>query len=83
MVLHMGKAKDIIIQKNTKGRDGKITQSTTKLGDLSKNELCRGIDSLQRENQELKISLNNIYYGYANHLASIDAMSKEEGMSLL
>ena len=74
----MSKAKDIIIQRTVHGKT-----SNVKLGSLSHNELCRGVVSLQQENQQLKQTLNFAYVSYANHLASQDALSKEEWLEYI
>lgn len=43
------------------------------LGQLSHNELCRGIVSLMEEVQKSHIIINSLYEKYYNHIASIDA----------
>lgn len=79
----MGKAKDFLIERSRKTRDGKIEYTTTKLGDLSKNELCRGILELQNNNQQFQHALNNAYMIYSNHIASQDGMSIEEWLQFI
>ncbi len=74
----MGKEKNILVQRTVNGK----TQ-TVKLGSLGLNELCRGIVSLERENTNLKVALNNAYMSYANHLSSQDAMSREEWLEFI
>lgn len=44
-----------------------------KLGDLSKNELCRYIADMAKQNELLTQKLNVCYTSYANHIASKDA----------
>jgi len=67
-------AKNLMINHEKKG--------TVKLGSLSHNELCRGTASLMQEVQNGKILLNRVYYQYANHIASLEALSKDERMML-
>jgi hypothetical protein len=43
------------------------------LGQLSHNEICRGVVSLMDEVKKSNIILNSVYLQYANHIASIDA----------
>jgi hypothetical protein len=43
-----------------------------KLGDLSKNEMCRFIANLAKQNEDLSNKLNTCYTAYANHIASRD-----------
>jgi len=45
-----------------------------KLGDLSKNEMCRFIAKMAQQNQLLEQKLNVCYASYANHIASRDAV---------
>jgi hypothetical protein len=45
-----------------------------KLGDLSKNELCRYIAKMAQQNQLLSQKLNVCQTAYANHIASKDAV---------
>jgi|SaaInlV_120m_DNA_2_1039728.scaffolds.fasta_scaffold148067_2 hypothetical protein len=45
-----------------------------KLGDLSKNELCRFIADMAKQNQLLIQKLDVCQAAYANHLASKDAL---------
>lgn len=79
----MVKPKDFLIERSRKTRDGKIEYVTTKLGDLSKNELCRGILELQNNNQQFQVALNNAYLIYSNHIASQDGMSPEEWVQFI
>lgn len=79
----MGKAKDFLIERSRKTRDGKTEYTTIKLGDLSKNELCRGILELQNSNQQFQAALNNAYLIYSNHIASQDGMSPEEWVQFI
>jgi hypothetical protein len=44
-----------------------------KLGDLSKNELCRFIAKMAQQNQLLSQKLDVCQTAYGNHLASKDA----------
>jgi len=44
-----------------------------KLGDLSKNELCRYIATMAQQNQLLSQKLDVCQLAYGNHLASKDA----------
>jgi hypothetical protein len=60
------KPKDLPVQHPKKGQ--------IKLGDLSKNEVCRYVLDLLRQNNMLTMQLNNTYGTYANHIASIDAL---------
>lgn len=48
------------------------------IGKLSKNELCRGIQSLIQEGQKNNMRFHMLGNQYANHLASFDAMSPDE-----
>jgi hypothetical protein len=43
------------------------------LGQLSHNEICRGVVSLMDEVKKANIIINSVYLQYANHIASIDA----------
>lgn len=52
------------------------------IGTMSKNELCRGVQSLMREGQKIAQERNNIAITYANHIASIDALSSQEMVEL-
>jgi|TARA_R110000787_G_scaffold43224_1_gene106136 hypothetical protein len=45
-----------------------------KLGDLSKNEMCRFIANLAQQNESLSQKLNMAYATYANHIASRDVV---------
>jgi|TARA_R100001244_G_C5117425_1_gene122665 hypothetical protein len=58
-------AKDIPFKHDKKGM--------MKLGDLSKNEMCRFIANLAQQNESLTYKLNMAYATYANHIASRDA----------
>ena len=58
--------KDIPFQHDKKG--------LIKLGDLSKNEMCRFIAKMAQQNQLLEQKLNVCYAAYGNHLASKDAV---------
>ena len=66
-------AKDIIIMTTKNGRDGKPINKQVKLGDLSKNEICRACANLMNEGQQTKARLDMIQLLYLNHLASLDA----------
>ena len=58
-------AKEIPFQHDKKG--------LIKLGDLSKNELCRFIARMAQQNQMLTQKLGVCQQAYANHVASKDA----------
>ena len=45
-----------------------------KLGDLSKNEMCRFIANLAQQNESLSQKLNMAYATYANHIAPRDVV---------
>ncbi len=59
-------AKQIPFQHDKKG--------LIKLGDLSKNELCRFIAKMAQQNQLLSQKLDICQEAYANHIASKDAV---------
>ena len=59
-------AKQIPFQHDKKG--------LIKLGDLSKNELCRIIAKMAQQNQLLSQKLDICQAAYANHIASKDAV---------
>jgi len=59
-------AKQIPFQHDKKG--------LIKLGDLSKNELCRYIATMAQQNDLLARKLSVCQEAYANHIASKDAV---------
>lgn len=74
----MVKYKDLVIQRTKNGKTENI-----KIRDIGLEGLCKGIFDLNQENNKLKISLNNAYITYANHIASHDGMSHEEWLEWL
>ena len=61
--------KDLPIQHPKKGK--------IKLGDLSKNEMCRYIIDLLKYQNVLKYKLDENWATYGNHIASVDAYGKQ------
>jgi hypothetical protein len=43
------------------------------IGELSKNELCRGVADMMKQAQQMKLQIDSISTIYGNHLASLDA----------
>lgn len=74
-------ARDILVEIKSGGRDSKI--ETVKIGTLGKGRLCKIVESLYNENNKLRNGLNQVYLAYSNHIASNDALSKEESMEIL
>ena len=66
----MSKAKKIKVIDDKKG--------LVEIGTLSKNELCRGVESLMTQGQQLQRQLIATSNTYGNHLASWDALSSQE-----
>lgn len=48
------------------------------IGNLSKNELCRGIQQLMKDGQQAKAMLDFVSIQYLNHMASIDASEEKK-----
>lgn len=69
-VMIVSSAKKIKVHDNKKG--------WVEIGTLSKNELCRGVQSLMREGQKIALERNMVAQTWQNHILSIGILTDEE-----